>query len=321
LPSICEGIFYVGGKKMKKYLSMILVVLMVFVFTGCGADNTVAEDVTTPTDTVVDSTEASEDTQADDTAAETVEPNGEIILSTTTSTENSGLLAYILPDFTAKTGIEVKVVAVGTGAALQMGRDGEADVLLVHAKPDELTFVEEGHGTYRKDVMYNDFVIVGPESDPLDIQSKNITDAFNSLTSGEAKFVSRGDNSGTNKKELTLWNNVEVDPSGNDWYVASGQGMGDTLTMTSELMGYTLTDRATYLAMKDNLDLIIVLEGDDSLFNQYGVIPVNPDKNEQINNEGAEAFVEWINSAEVQEMILGFGIEEYGQSLFYPNAE
>lgn len=242
----------------------------------------------------------------------------ELILSTTTSTENSGLLDAIIPDFEEQTGIDVKVVAVGTGAALQMGRDGEADVLLVHAKPDELIFVEEGHGTVRYDVMYNDFVIVGPAEDPAGIAGNSLDEAFGKLS--EAVFVSRGDNSGTNKKELLIWESLALTPGG-EGYVSSGQGMGDTLAMASEMKAYTLTDRATYLSMMDDLELEILNEGDERLFNQYGVIPVNPEKNDLINADEAEAFVEWLLSEETQAMIGTFGVDTFGQSLFYPNAK
>lgn len=243
----------------------------------------------------------------------------ELILATTTSTENSGLLAEILPVFEEKYGMEVSVVAVGTGAALQMGVDGEVDALLVHAKSSEEKFVSDGDGLYRKDVMYNDFVIIGPSSDPANLKEvgPNVLEAFKTIAKTESTFVSRGDDSGTHKKEKTLWENI---PEA-DWYVSAGQGMGAVISMTNEMQAYTMTDRATYLSMKDNLDLEIVLEGDSILFNQYGVIPVNPNKNDSINNEGAELFVKWIVSDEAQELINKFGVEKFGQALFISNAE
>lgn len=245
-----------------------------------------------------------------------------LILATTTSTENSGLLADILPVFEEKTGITVDVIAVGTGAALQKGRDGEADVLLVHAKSSEEEFVAEGHGTERSDVMYNDFVIVGPKSDPADLKSiaNDVSKAYDTILNGSFTFVSRGDDSGTHKKEKSIWANASLEPAG-DWYVQVGKGMGDTLTMADELEGYTMTDRATYLSMKDNLELEIVIEGDSNLFNQYGVIPVNPDKNDLINSDEAIEFVEWLVSEEAQALIGKFGIEDFGQPLFIPNAK
>lgn len=249
--------------------------------------------------------------------------NGSIILATTTSTQNSGLLDYILPHFEEKTGIEVKVVAVGTGKALQMGQDGEADVLLVHAKSSEEEFVQEGHGTERFDVMYNDFVIIGPKDDPAKLSEKasdNVVEALKVINEEQSKFVSRGDDSGTHKKELSIWQEASIEPQG-DWYVSAGKGMGDVIQMTDELVAYTMSDRATYLSMSDKIDLKVVVEGDSKLFNQYGVIPVNPDKNEIINHEGAKTFVNWLLSKDTQKLIGEFGVEDFGQPLFVPNAK
>lgn len=253
----------------------------------------------------------------------------EIILSTTTSTENSGLLNFLLPQFTEETGIEVKVIAVGTGQALKMGEDGEADVLLVHAKASEEEFVAAGHGLERFDVMYNDFILIGPADDPLDLANQAKEDILGAFTLinenvGNANinpiFISRGDDSGTHKMELNLWNEIGVEPEG-DWYISAGQGMGAVIQMTDEMQGYTLTDRATYLSMKNELDLTVLVEGDEKLFNQYGVIAVNPDKNSKINHDGAQKFVEWILSEKGQALIGEFGVEEFGQSLFIPNAK
>ncbi len=256
-------------------------------------------------------------------AAQTAEEQEPIILATTTSTENSGLLDYILPNFKEETGIEAKVVAVGTGKALQMGRDGEADVLLVHAKSSEETFVEEGHGTERFDVMYNDFVIIGPENDPAGLSEKSKSDvikAFKILSEGHGQFVSRGDDSGTHKKEKSFWEEAGVEAAG-DWYVSAGKGMGDVIQMANEIQAYTMSDRATYLSMKDKIELEVVVEGDSKLFNQYGVIPVNPNKSEKINGDGAEAFVKWLLSENTQKLIGEFGKEKFGQPLFTPNAK
>lgn len=282
------------SKKRGFLLVLMLILSSVLVFSGCGTN---------------------------DEAAQSKQES--IILSTTTSTENSGLLDAILPDFKEKTGIEVKVVAVGTGKALAMGRDGEADVLLVHAKPDEEKFVSEGHGTERFDVMYNDFVLVGPKDDPgklKELSSNDIVKALGILKEGKYKFVSRGDDSGTNKKELVFWKINNITPKG-DWYVSTGQGMGATLEVANETLGYTLTDRATYLSLKDKLDLEIVVEKDEKLFNQYGVIPVNPDKNDKINADGAKKFVDWILSEETQKLIGEYGTDKFGQPLFTPNAK
>ncbi|MCH4888995.1 tungsten ABC transporter substrate-binding protein [Acidaminobacter sp. JC074] len=245
-----------------------------------------------------------------------------LILATTTSTQNSGLLDHIIPDFEEKTGIDVDVIAVGTGAALQMGRDGEADALLVHAKSAEEEFIAEGHGVSRSDVMYNDFVIVGPKDDPAGLKDikDDVKKAYEVVLTSASTFVSRGDDSGTHKKELSIWDQAGLEPSG-DWYVEVGKGMGDTLTMADEMNAYTMTDRATYLAMMDNLDLEIVIEGDSSLFNQYGVIPVDPNKNDMINADEADEFVKWLLSKDTQDMIGEFGIEKFGQPLFIPNAQ
>lgn len=248
---------------------------------------------------------------------------GEILLSTTTSTDDSGLLGFILPEFTKDTGYDVKVVAVGTGQALQMGKDGDADVLLVHAKASEEEFVAEGHGVERFDVMYNDFVLLGPKDDSLNLKEKAGSDIVKALTmiseSGKT-FVSRADDSGTHKTELKLWGEANIEPKG-DWYVEAGQGMGAVNQMTDELQGYTISDRATYLSMIDKLELDIVVEGDTKLFNQYGVIAVDPKKNDKINAEGAQAFVDWMISDKAQNLIKEFGKDKYGQSLFIPNAK
>ncbi|HAS73091.1 MAG TPA: tungsten ABC transporter substrate-binding protein [Clostridiales bacterium UBA8960] len=240
-----------------------------------------------------------------------------IVLATTTSTQDSGLLDAILPKFEAESGIEVRVVAVGTGAALKLGRDGDADVLLVHSKSDEMIFVQEGHGLERFDVMYNDFILVGPLNSEVVKQSSSIEEAFSIISKNAYKFISRGDDSGTHKKELQLWSEQPV----GDWYISAGKGMGDVLQMTNELQGFTLTDRATYYSMKTQLDLEIVFEGDASLLNNYGVIAVNPSKNDLINQSGAEAFIKWLLSEETQTLIGTFGVETYGSPLFFPNAK
>ncbi|SHJ43686.1 tungstate transport system substrate-binding protein [Geosporobacter subterraneus DSM 17957] len=250
------------------------------------------------------------------------EAGGSLIMATTTSTENSGLLTFLLPKFKEDTGIDVKVVAVGTGQALKLGEDGEADVLLVHAKSAEEDFVKAGHGLERFDVMYNDFVLIGPEEDPLQIKElagRDIAAAFQRIYEEKGKFLSRGDDSGTHKAELKLWKEINVEPAG-DWYFSVGRGMGEVIQMSDEVRGYSLSDRATYLSMRDKLDLDILVEGDSKLFNQYGVIAVNPNKNDKINKEGAQAFIEWILSEKGQNLIAEFGKVQYGQSLFIPNA-
>lgn len=254
---------------------------------------------------------------------EIVLANKELLLSTTTSTENSGLLAYILPVFEKKTGVIVKVVAVGTGQALKMGEDGEAGVLLVHAKESEEKFITEGHGVERFEVMYNDFILIGPKDDPLKLNEAangNIYEAMKLIYDNKATFVSRGDDSGTHKMELALWKEIGVEPKGSG-YISAGQGMGAVIQMTDEMKGYTITDRATYLSMMDNIDSVVVVEGDEKLFNQYGIFAVDPNKNNKINNAAANLFIEWILSDEGQSLIGEFGKDKYGQSLFIPNAK
>lgn len=290
---------------MKKTLAILMVcILSLGILAGCSSP---APEVTPP------------DVQTP--APETpVEIKGKIILSTTTSTEDSGLLAYILPDFTEKTGWEVDTIAVGTGAALQMGRDGEADVLLVHAKADEETFVEEGYGLARFDVMYNDFIIVGP-ADGAIAHNEDVEATFQAISEGNLPFVSRGDDSGTHKKELAVWKKLGLEPTAFSNYTSAGQGMGATLGMAAEMNGYCLTDRATWLTFADKGELEIVCEKSESLLNYYGVIAVNPARNDKINAEGAEAFVNWILSDETQKLIASFGIEEFGAPLFVSNAK
>jgi len=243
---------------------------------------------------------------------------GKIILSTTTSTQDSGLLDYILPVFTRETGWNVDVISVGSGAALQMGRDGQADVLLVHSKAQELQFIADGDGLKRFDVMYNDFVIVGPKT-PIAYNS-DINQTMKTIADQKLPFISRGDNSGTQVMELSLWKNIGIDPAKLANYKSVGQGMGATLQMADELQAYTLSDRATWLKQK-NTSLVIVCEKDSGLLNQYGVIAVNPAKSDKINAAGAQDFVNWILSPSTQKFISTYGVAEFGESLFTPNAE
>lgn len=284
----------------KRILALVMVLAMALsmtvVFTGCGNE-------------------------------EAVETKGTIILATTTSTKDSGLLDEILPEFTAETGWKVDVVSVGSGEAMQMGMDGEADVLLVHSPASEAEYVANGHADEdgRMDVMYNDFVVVGPEEDPAGVAENAGDDAiaaFEAIMDAEATFVSRADDSGTHKKELSIWEKAELTPAG-AWYVEAAAGMGDVINMTNEKLGYTLADRATWLNVGGDTELKIVCEKDPSgvLNNQYGVICVNPEKNENINNEGAKAFQNWIVSEAAQKLIGEYGVEEYGEALFIPNAK
>jgi tungstate transport system substrate-binding protein len=243
--------------------------------------------------------------------------NPRVRLATTTSTENSGLLTYILPFFTADTGYTVDVVAVGTGAALKLGENADADVLLVHARALEDAFMKAGHGAIRRDVMYNDFVIVGPKADPAGLKgSADSKAAFAKIASAQAPFVSRGDKSGTHVMELSIWKAAGVTVGGT-WYKEAGQGMEQCIIMADGMQGYTLTDRATWVAVKDKTGLAITYEGDPGLFNPYGVITVNPAKNTAINAFGAKAFLEWLTSKRGQETIANFRLG--GETMFFPN--
>jgi tungstate transport system substrate-binding protein len=254
------------------------------------------------------------------------EPSGaeqtqKLVLATTTSTDDSGLLDYILPDFESEYNVNVEVIAVGTGQALKLGEDGNADVLLVHARAQEDAFMQAGHGVRREDVMYNDFVIVGPPDDPGGIQDMTAAAAaFKQIADTQSLFVSRGDESGTHTKEKAIWSAAGIEPSG-DWYISAGQGMGAVLTMANEQQTYTLSDRATYLARTlEGIDLRIMVEGDPILFNPYGVIAVNPEKSPEINAELANTFIDWLVSLPVQEKISQFGVEEFGSPLFTPDS-
>ncbi len=247
-------------------------------------------------------------------------PSRDLILATTTSTQDSGLLDVLIPLFEKQTGYTVKVVAVGTGAALRMGERGDADVLLVHAPEAEEAFMAAGYGSEREYVMYNDFIIVGPTDDPAGI--RGLTDAVQALqriANAQALWISRGDDSGTHKKEKSLWKEAGIDPSAvasAPRYQETGQGMGATLRIASEKQGYTLTDRGTYLHLRDTLDLEILVQGDERLYNVYHVIVVNPEKHPQVNVEAARAFVDFITSPQVQDIIRAYGVEEFGEPLF-----
>ncbi|MGM0689852.1 MAG: substrate-binding domain-containing protein [Bacillota bacterium] len=240
-----------------------------------------------------------------------------IILATTTSTYDSGLLDFLNPIFTERTGLEVQVVSQGTGAALETGVRGDADVLLVHDRASELRLVEEGAFVDRYDVMFNDFIIVGPTEDPAGLMAvSSVVDAFNLIADTGSTFISRGDDSGTHRMELRLWESAGIDPAGQDWYRSIGQGMGDTLNMANEELAYTMTDRGTYVAMMDNLELVIVLEGDPVLFNQYGVMAVNPDKHPHVKYDYALMYIEFLMSDEGQELINSYQVN--GETLFFP---
>jgi tungstate transport system substrate-binding protein len=271
-----------------------------------------------------DDEEATPETpQGEATATETTVERGpkDIILATTTSTQDSGLLDVLVPEFEDQSGYNVKVIAVGTGEALAMGERGDADVLLVHAPSSEKELVDSGAAINRKLVMHNDFIIVGPESDPAGIKGMTSSvDAFAAIYDAGATFISRGDDSGTNKREVSLWEEAALDPEGQSWYEQSGQGMGATLQIANQKDAYTLSDRGTYLAQSKNLDLVVLVEGDPLLLNVYSVMEVNPDRFDLVNGPGGAAFEEFMLSDKTQEIIGDFGLEEFGQSLFIPDA-
>ena len=284
---------------MKKLLSALLIVMMCLALFACGTDE-----------------------PADAGHEDPVEPKGTLLMATTTSTDNTGLLDYLAPIFAEDTGWTLEWSSVGTGEALAMGQNGDVDIVLVHSKASEEEFVANGYGVERVPVMYNDFVIVGPEAE--DTYGDDVEACLRAVADGQLPFVSRGDDSGTDKKEKKLWPAYEIDPAQNPNYIESGQGMGATITMADEQQAYCLTDRGTWLANKINADLEIelniVCQGAKDLLNQYGVIAVNPEMYEDTNIEAATAFIEWICSEEIQNLIGQFGVEEYGQALFTPNA-
>lgn len=245
----------------------------------------------------------------------------QVILATTTSTQDSGLLDVLQPEFEKKTGYQLKVIAVGTGAALKMGEKGEADVLLTHAPKSEKPLVDSGVAVNYSLVMHNDFILVGPENDPAGLmEAKTTAEAMKKIFDKGAIFVSRGDDSGTHKKELGLWQEAKLETKGQKWYQESGTGMGATLNIASEKQGYTLTDRATYLAQKDKVKLAILLQGDKSLLNIYHVMNVNPEKFNKVNAEGGKAFVDFMVAKETQDIIAKFGVDKYGEPLFFADA-
>jgi tungstate transport system substrate-binding protein len=298
---------------MSKKVSTPLTVLMLLtsLLAACGGT---AEPTQAP--------EPTEETPIEPaTLAPAVTSAGELMLATTTSTQDSGLLDFILPDFQEAYHVQVEVIAVGTGQAIALGEDGNADVLLVHARSREDAFMDAAHGVRREDVMYNDFVILGPPSDPAGIGGMTeATGALTKIAEAQAPFVSRGDDSGTHTKEKGIWAEAGIEPAG-DWYISAGQGMGAVLTMADEQQAYTLSDRATYLARTlEGTELVILVEGDPILFNPYGVIAVNPEKSPEINNDLANRFIDWLISLPTQEMIAEFGVAEFGAPLFTPDS-
>ena len=285
---------------LKKFLVLLLSGMMVLSFAACGGGGE----------------EAAPEEEAADIGT------GVLLMATTTSTEDTGLLDYLQPLFKEATGIDLQWTAVGTGEALKMGEDGQVDIVLVHAKASEEEFVANGFGVERFPVMYNDFVVVGP-TDKLE-KTDDVAAFFGAIAEQQLPFVSRGDDSGTDKKEKKIWEGLGIDPTANPNYIESGQGMGATLTMANEKQAFCLSDRGTWL--KQSMDseneytLDIICQGGKELLNQYGVIAVNPEKYPDVNNKAANAFIEWITSDEVQKLIGEYGVDTYGQALFTPNA-
>ena len=274
---------------MKKLLAVLMAALMLFALTACGGTGTEDKAPANPV----------------------------IRMSTTTSVNDSGLLPYLLPVFEEATGYTVEVQSAGTGAAIQKAVDGNADLILVHAKASEETFVADGYGVERIPFMYNYFVVVGPADDPAGIKgSANAAEAFEKIEEAEAAFISRGDESGTHKAELKIWGD-DVPEADDEWYISAGQGMGACLTMASEKGAYCLTDKATFLSNKADLDLEIILAEGEDMKNTYSVIECNPEKLEGINTEGAKALIEWLTGDEASALIAKYGEEQYGEALFY----
>jgi tungstate transport system substrate-binding protein len=308
----------------KLALALILLATLVAMLIGCSTTTTApgtTSTVTTTATTTATSTTTQVSTTTSTVAPPTTPANPELIMASTTSTQDSGLMDVLTPIFDKETGYNLKGIYVGTGAALQMGVDGNADVLLVHSPSQEKTYMDGGWGINRRLVMHNDFVIVGPPADPAGIKGMTVAaEAFAKIAQTGSTFISRGDKSGTNTSELSIWKTAGIDPSGENWYQETGQGMGATLTITSEKQGYTLTDRATYLNTRANLELDILVQGDPVLLNIYHVIQVNPAKWPKVNAAGAEAFVNFMVSPAVQEIIRNYGVDKFGQPLFFPDA-
>jgi tungstate transport system substrate-binding protein len=314
----------------------MLAVLAIVVFgfaAACGDDGDdrstepTVDEAAQQTQSAVSTSEARTETPAE-TATRAPGPDvvptkasGNLILATTTSTQDSGLLDVLVPMFEEETGYDVQTVAVGSGAAIEQGARGDADVVLVHSPGAEEKMVADGDGIERTLVMHNDFIIVGPDTDPAHIRDQErANDALTAIANAASPFISRGDDSGTHALELKLWGTTSVDPAGQSWYEETGQGMGATLQVASQRGGYTISDRATYLAQRDNLDLEILLDGDPALLNVYHVIVVNPDKHSGVNATAARAFAAFITRADIQQVIGEFGVEDFGEPLFFPDA-
>jgi tungstate transport system substrate-binding protein len=307
--------------KKIRFGMLVATLMLALGLMACGGDTGTTKETVQPTsEATSQSTPSSTAAPATATPVQRSGPK-DVILATTTSTQDTGLLDVLVPLFEQDTGYNVKVIAVGTGQALAMGERGDADVMLVHAPASERKVVDEGVGIDRRLVMHNDFVLLGPSSDPAGVQGTTLAvDALTKIYDKGAAFVSRGDDSGTDKLEKALWKKAGLDPTGQSWYEESGQGMGATLQIANQRDAYIMSDRGTYLATKDSLSLIIVLEGDPGLLNVYSVMQVNPDKFDLVNGPGGKAFADFMVSDKAQSVIKDFGVDKYGQALFTPDA-
>ncbi len=310
-------------KMQRQWLAAVLAATVVTgAVAGCGQKEPEAPPAEAPAEAEEPETPPAEEPEEEAAEPAAAEKKGVLMMATTTSTADTGLLDYLAPIFLEQTGWELQWNAVGTGEALKLGENGDVDIVLVHAKASEEEFVANGFGVERFPVMYNDFIVVGP-SEPI-AHTEDIEAAFQTIQEEELTFVSRGDDSGTDKKEKGIWKKLEIDQTQNPNYLESGQGMGATITMADEKGAYCLTDRGTWLKMKTDADvalqLEVVCEGAPDLLNQYGIIAVNPEKYPELNNEAANDMIEWICSEEVQELIGNYGVDQYGQALFTPNA-
>ena len=295
---------------LKRWLLIAPLVLLALFAWACGSDDDGDDDATPTTAAVVTTAPSPAITKA----------SGTLILATTTSTQDSGLLDELIPMFEDEYGYDVTVIAVGSGQAIEQASRGDADVVLAHSPAAEEKMVMDGNGIERERVMHNDFIIVGPEADPSGVKAATTAaDAMKAIATGNASFISRGDDSGTHALEKKLWTSAAITPFEESWYKESGQGMGATLQIANQEAAYTISDRGTWLSQKDNLDLPIVFEGDTALFNVYHVIVVNPEKHPDVNVAGARAFAAFVLRDDVQEFIGKFGVDTYGQALFTPN--
>lgn len=300
---------------MKKLLTIILAAVMALSLAACAGGTTPSPAVSPSTAPPASPSPSAEPSPSPSTAPTPANPV--IRLSTTTSVNDSGLLPYLQPDFEKDTGYKLEITSAGTGAAIEKGKTGDADCLLVHSKSQEEAFIEEGYSKERIPFMYNFFVIVGPAGDPAGVaKCKTAAEAFKAIADTASPFVSRGDNSGTHNTELKIWKAAGIEPQ-DDWYISSGQGMGPSITMAAENQAYILTDKATYLAHEKKAELTILMRESDDLKNTYSMLAVSPEKWPDVNADGAQAFIQWMTSDKAKDLIAKFGVDKYGEALFF----